>query len=385
MHRDGAVRGLYLRVSSPTSRSWVVRFMIGGKAREMGLGPYPDVSLARAREKALQARSLKAEGVDPLEAKKVALAARRAEAAKTVTFEQAAKAYIEAHRAGWGDKHGSQWSATLAAYAYPLIGDLPVAGVGVEEVLTVLRPIWNDKTETAGRVRGRVEAVLDWSRVRGYREGENPARWRGHLDHLLAARSKIQKVEHLEALPFDQLSGFIGTLRAREGVAARALEFLILTAARTGSVRGACWDEVDFRNQVWIVPAERMKGGREHRVPLSDRAAKILEALPRTGSFIFGGARSLRENAMLELLRQLNNDGVTVHGFRSVFRDWCGEHTGFPREVAEQALAHTTGNAVELSYRRGDALEKRRELMQAWASYLDPEKSDVVTPLRRRG
>ncbi|HXQ51577.1 MAG TPA: integrase arm-type DNA-binding domain-containing protein [Stellaceae bacterium] len=378
MYCDGG--GLWLRVQSPTARSWVFRYMQDRKPHEMGLGKYPEISLQRAREKAAEARRQKAEGHDPLAARASARASLRAEAAKSVTFKDAAERYIAAHRAGWRNvKHAGQWEATLATYAEPVIGALAVQDVDTGLVLKVLEPIWTRKPETASRLRGRVEAVLDWARVRGYRDGENPARWRGHLDKLLPARSKVQRVEHHAALPYDDLPGFMATLRAENGTAARALEFAILTAARTGEVIGARWREFDLEEKVWTVPGERMKAGREHRVPLSARAVEILEGLKpddrdgETGdAFVFTGigmTKPLSNMAMLMLLRRMKRDDLTAHGFRSTFRDWCAERTNFPSEVAEMALAHAVGDKVEAAYRRGDLFEKRRALADQWATF----------------
>lgn len=381
MYCDGG--GLWLRVSSPTARSWMFRYMLNRAPHEMGIGKYPEITLAEARQRAAEARRLKALGKDPLAERSAVRAALLADAAKAVTFKDAAERYIEAHRAGWRNaKHAAQWEATLATYADPILGSLAVQAIDTGLVLKVLEPIWAKKTETASRLRGRIEAVLDWAKVRGYRHGENPARWRGHLDKLLPARAKVQKVQHHAALAFDGLGKFMVALRAETGTAARALEFAILTAARTGEVIGARWSEIDLGKKIWTVPAERMKAGREHRVPLSSRAIAILKTLKPDASgdrqekeiaksFVFAGAAldtPLSNMAMLMLLRRMGQDDLTAHGFRSTFRDWCAERTSFPSEVAEMALAHSVGDKVEAAYRRGDLFEKRRALMEQWAT-----------------
>jgi integrase len=378
MHCDG--RGLYLRVSSGSSRSWAFRYMRDRKAHEVGLGPYPEISLAEARNRAGEARRLLAFGKDPLIERAALRATRAAEAASAVTFKEAAERYIDAHKAGWkNQKHAAQRGATLEKYAYPLIGELPVQAIDTGLVLKVLEPNWSVKTETATRVRGRVEAILDWAKVRGLRDGENPARWKGHLDNLLPAAAKVQKIKHHAALPFAAMHEFMLTLRAQEGVAARALEFAILTAARTGEVLQARWSEIDIVTKVWIVPANRMKAGKEHRVPLSPRAVAILEALKAAKQagdvFVFQGnspGRPLSNMAFLMLLRRMKRNELTAHGFRSTFRDWAAERTNFPSEVAEMALAHSVGDKVEAAYRRGDLFEKRRAIMTEWAAFCEP-------------
>jgi integrase len=378
--------GAYLQFSKKGTRSWLFRYKHNGKARAMGLGPFGLVSLAEAREKARQARKLLLDGIDPLDAKAAKLRQAALEAAKAVTFKQAAERYIKSHAAGWRNpKHKAQWSATLATYAYPVFGNLAVADVDTTLVLKALEPIWATKPETASRVRGRIESVLDWAKVQGLREGENPARWRGHLDQALPARSKVRKVEHHAALPYVELPAFMIDLRKREGVAARALEFAILTAARTGEVLGATWDEIDFDNRLWTIPAERMKGKRDHRVPLSDRAVELLNGMPRAegNPYVFPGAREgmpLSNMALLMMLRRMNRDDLTAHGFRSTFRDWAAETTDYPGELVEMALAHTVSSKTEAAYRRGDMLDKRRRLMDDWAGYCasEPRQGNVV-------
>lgn len=374
-HAVGGVAGLYLYVSEAGARSWVLRAMVGAKRRHLGLGGFPDVPLAQAKERARKARDEIATGVDPIAHKRAMASALRASQAAETTFQQAAEAYIEAHGESWkNSKHRSQWTNTLTTYAYPIIGSIGVQHVGQEHVLKILEPIWKSKTETAMRLRGRLEAVLDWATVRKYRTGENPARWKGHLDKLLAAPGKIQKVEHHAALAIDGMPKFMADLRNREGASARVLEFAILTAARSGEARGVTWAEIDTKAKVWTIPAERMKAGKEHRVPLSPAALKIIEAMPKVAGcdFIFpapkGGA--LSDMALTQVMRRMKVDAVP-HGFRSTFRDWAGERTHHPREVVEQALAHTLQNKVEAAYRRGDALDKRRVLMTEWEGFVN--------------
>jgi len=382
LYGDGA--GLYLLVSTQGKRSsacsWVFRYMLRRKAHSMGLGPYPEITLAHARERSLAARRLLVDGIDPLEARKAKGAQAKVDAAKAMTFKTAAEKYIAAHKAEWkNEKHAAQWGSTLATYAYPTIGGLPAVAIDTPLVMKVLEPIWSVKPETASRLRGRIEAVLNWAKVSGYRDrdGENPARWHGHLDNLLAARAKVQKVKHHAALPFDGLPNFMTALRAQEGIAARALEFAILTAMRTGEVIGATWGEINLADKIWIIPGDRMKAGREHRVPLSAGAVAILEAMLKIaengdpGTHVFPGrkrGKPLSNMAMLVLLRRMGRGDLTAHGFRSTFRDWVSEHTNVPREVAEMALAHTIGDKVEAAYRRGDLFERRRALMDQWAS-----------------
>ena len=371
----GGVAGLYLQVSPTGARSWILRVVVGGRRRDQGLGGYPDVTLAMAREKARNSRKSIEQGEDPIAQRKQAKSAAIAQQATEKTFEQAARAYIEAHGDGWKNpKHRAQWTATLQTYAFPFIGRLLVRDVGQEQVLELLQPIWRTKTETATRVRGRIESVLSWATVRGYRNGENPARWKGHLEKLLPAPGKISSVKHHRALPIDQVGAFVSALRKQEGLAAKALEFTVFTAVRTNEALGATWDEVDFDAKVWTVPAERMKGKkREHRVPLTDAVIRILEAQSTNGSeLIFPAPRGgkFSDMSMTAVLRRMAVD-ATTHGFRSTFRDWAGERTSYPRDMAEQALAHTIPNAVEAAYRRGDMLEKRRAMMQDWASFCE--------------
>jgi integrase len=371
MYHDGG--GLYLQVNAAGAKSWIYRFMLDGRAREMGLGPLIVISLAEARKRAAECRKLRLDGMDPIETRRAQRGQRKLEAGRAMTFDKCATAYIEAHKASWKNgKHAEQWRGSLRNYASPVFGSSPVSAIDLALVMKALEPIWQTKTETASRLRGRIEAVLDWATVRGYRKGENPARWRGHLDKLLPARAKIQKVEHHPALPYDEIADFTAALREQEGIAARALEFLILTAARTGEIIGVRWNELDLDDKSWIVPGARMKAGREHRVPLSAAALAILKQMEeiREGDFAFPGGKKgkpLSNMAMLELLKRMGRHDLTTHGFRSTFRDWAAERTNFPREVVEMALAHTIESKVEAAYRRGDLFQKRRQLMEAWA------------------
>jgi integrase len=397
LHAVGGVSGLYLQVLPSRDvggtlvqggRSWVLRATVGGKRRDMGLGGYPSVTLANARDRARSARDLIDQGKDPIVERKLVKSALRADAVKAITFEEAATAYMAAHEASWKNaKHREQWRNTLKGLAYPTVGKLAVQDIQVAHVLAILEPIWKDRTETASRLRGRLELVLDWATARGYREGLNPARWRGHLDKMLAAPKKLKPGGHMAALPVDQLGAFMLRLRAVGGQGARALEFAVLTAMRSGEVRGACWSEIDLVDRVWVIPGARMKMGREHRVPLSPAALKLLNAQARMGGtdLVFPSATGdpLSDRTLIAVLRRMDVD-VTVHGFRSTFRDWCGEFTNFAREVAEAALAHAVGDATEQAYRRGDALEKRRKLMDAWAGFCaKPMKTGDVTPMLR--
>jgi len=373
MYHDGG--GLYLQVSSSGTKSWIFRFTLDGRAREMGLGPVHAIPLADARKRAAECRRMRLDGIDPIEARSEHRSWKKLEAARGKTFDACAAAYLDAHNDGWRNaKHREQWRNTLSSYASPVLGSLPVQAVDLALVMKALEPIWKAKPETASRLRGRIEAVLDWAKVRGYRVGENPARWRGHLDKLLPARAKIQKVVHHPALPYSEIADFIVSLRTQEGIAACALEFLILTAARTGEIIGARWDEVDLNEKVWVVSGERMKTGREHRVPLSGPALAVFKKMKEIGEsdFVFpGGKRGkpLSNMAMLALLKRIGRNDLTAHGFRSTFRDWAAERTNFPREVVEMALAHTIENKVEAAYRRGDLFQKRRQLMEAWARF----------------
>jgi integrase len=371
-YADG--HGLYLECSDRGTKSWIFRFMLNGKARAMGLGPFPVIGLADARIKTLECRKLLLEGTDPIEARAIQRREREFDKAKEISFDACAAAYIESHKIGWKNaKHASQWVNTLATYVSPIFGSQPVQIVDTALVMRVLESIWQTKPETASRVRSRLELVLSWATTRGYREGENPARWRGHLDNLLPKRSSVKRVAHFAAMPINSVGNFMSALREQVGVAPRALEFLILCASRTGEVIGARWNEVNIKDGTWIIPSERMKAKREHRVPLAPRAIEILKEMQRKDNpeYVFpslSGDKPLSNMALLMLLRRMEI-GVTAHGFRSTFRDWAAERTNFPREVAEAALAHTLKDKVEAAYRRGDLFEKRRRLMTEWAKF----------------
>jgi integrase len=385
---DGA--GIYLKIGPTGTKSWVFKYAPPNgatvvrsdgkerrKLRSIGLGGYPDVSLAMVREKALLLRRQLLDGLDPLAERRRAAVEQAVADAKLLTFRQCAEQFVTGKEAGWTAKHAQDWTSSVRDHVYPIIGDLPVAAIDTALVHRVLQPIWNTKTETASRIRGRIESVLAWATARSYRTGDNPARWRGHLDTHLAAPAAVATIDHLAALPYEQMAAFMVELRAVDTLPARALEFLVLTAARSGEVAGATWVEIDA--DVWTVPPERMKAGREHVVPLSQAALAILAELPRTGDLIFG---KLVNNSMHRVLRSLRKT-VTVHGFRSAFSTWAGEETEFAREVIEECLAHETGNAVERAYRRGNALAKRRVVMAAWAAYCGGETpGGVVVPLR---
>ncbi len=389
LHFVGGVPGLALQVLPSGARTWVLRVTVGLKRRDMGLGGYPGVTLAGAREAARAARELIRGGVDPIEQAREARSQLRASQAAAQSFKQCAESYIKAHRAGWkSTKHAQQWENSLEQHAYPVLGDLLVRDVVLAHVMRVLEPIWTEKTETASRVRNRIELVLDWAAARGYRAKDNPARWRGHLDKLLPAPSKVAKVDHHPALPLSEVGAFMVRLRQAEGMGARALEFAILTAARSGEVRGATWAELDLDAGLWTIPAERMKAAREHRVPLSPAAVALLKALPEmAGSdFAFWAPRGgmLSDMTLSAVLRRMEVPAVP-HGFRSTFRDWTAERTSYPNELAEMALAHTIENKAEAAYRRGDMLEKRRQMMDAWAEFLaHPEVKGEVIPMGRR-
>jgi integrase len=402
MYADGG--GLWLRVDgddNSLNRRWLFRFATGeavvgaggnkrSKERQMGLGAADTVTLAEARQRAAACRKMRERGIDPIEAKRAERGAQAVAPAKTMTFERCCEAYITAHRPGWKNiKHAAQWPSTLAIYAHPVIGTLSVQAIDTTLVSKVLEqtvraerrypsgPLWTARPETASRLRGRIEAVLDWAKVRGYREGENPARWKGHLDKLLAARSKVRKVKHHPALDYHDMPAFIAELRRRVGTSAIALEFLILNASRTSEVLNARPAEIDSRTKTWVIPPERMKSGKEHRIPLSARALAIIEHMKNDGAgYIFPGQKAsapLSNMAMAELLKEMGRAEITVHGFRSTFRDWAGETTAFAHDICEAALAHSRGDQTVKAYARGDLFEKRRELMEAWAKYCDKQ------------
>jgi integrase len=383
LHHDGG--GLYLQVSigagGVVNRSWILRFMLDGRSRKMGLGTVALVGLAEARERALAARrAARIDHVDPIEARLAERAERRAAAARTMTFQEAAEAYIKAHESSWSNaRHRKQWPETMQAYCYPVLGSLSVAAIDTPLIMRVLRPLWTEKQETGARVRARTERVLNWAAAQGFRSGDNPARWRGHLENLLPKRNKARTVRHHTALPYRDLPKFLSELRQRKSIAARALEFTILTAARTSETLGATWDEIDFGAQTWTLSKSRMKAAEEHRVPLSAAALAILSALPRKSKLVFDGSRAPKGMAKV-LLRMGRTE--TVHGFRATFKTWASEQTAFSPDVVEAALAHAIGNKVERSYNRGQLLEKRRRLMDAWAQYCSTARNESkVVPI----
>ena len=363
-HTDG--RGLMLLVKPSGARSWVLRYQKGGRRRDMGLGAWPEVTLAMARDRALEARRLLEAGQDPLTER---------EKTTSVSFKTAAEALVETKRSGWRNaKHAPQWTSTLATYAFPSLGEQDVRRIETQDILAVLKPIWTEKPETASRLRQRIEAVLDYSKVIGAREGENPARWRGHLDHILPRPSKVRAVVNHPALDWREAPAFMANLAEREGFGARALAFAVLTAARSGEVRGMRWREIDAANKVWTIPAKRMKAEKEHRVPLADAALVQLGERSEPDALVFPGGkaldRQLSDMTLSAVLKRMNRSDITVHGFRSTFRDWAGETTVFPREVIEAALAHQLKDKAEAAYARGDLFEKRRNLMSSWAEFL---------------
>ncbi len=389
LHFVGGVSGLALQVLPTGGRTWVLRATIGGKRRSMGLGGYPDVTVASARETARQAREQIRAGVDPIAAKKALRSALAVAQGKAMTFKECAEAYIAAHEAGWRNaKHRQQWTNSLTTWAYPKMGNLLVSDIEPSHVMAVLDPIWRSKTETAKRLRGRIECVLAWAIGRQLRNSNNPARWKGLLQTQLPAPGKVRKVIHYEAIGLNDIGGFMKRLRELEGTGPRALEFLILTAARSGEVRGANWDEIDIANRIWTIPAERMKAGKEHRVALSNDAIKLLNALPRATdcNFLFASPRGgqLSDMALIAIMRRMKLDAVP-HGFRSTFRDWAAERTNYPRDAAEMALAHTIGDRVEAAYRRGDLFEKRIFMMTDWAAFCAKVESADVIPLQMTG
>lgn len=400
-HAVGGVAGLLLQVTDTGARSWILRASIAGKRREMGLGAFPDVSLSSARERARAMRSKIAEGVDVLAERRAA----RASLSSVLTFKEAARRLIAAKEHEWKNpKHKDQWISTLRTYAEPKLGALPVEAIELRHVEAVLSPIWKDKTETASRLRSRIEAVLDWATVSGYRSGDNPARWKGNLEHVLAKPGKVKKKQNHPALPFVDMPRFMEALRQREG-SARALEFAILTATRSNEVRGAAWDEIDLDAKTWTIPAERMKAAREHVVPLSAPAIRLIKSLPRFAGtdLMFPGERGgqlsdMTLSKLIKLMHKADTEAGGVgfmdpkqgrlavpHGFRSSFRDWAAERTNYPRDVAEMALAHTIGDKVEAAYRRGDLFTKRTKMMADWAKFIETMPAvGNVTPIRRK-
>lgn len=381
IHFVGGVAGLAINVTKSGGRSWILRYQVGGKRRDKGLGGYPDVTLAEAKEAARAARAKITQGIDPIEDARALRSKMIASQVSAITFSQAAKQYIDAHEDSWRNvKHAQQWRNTIQTYADPIIGKMLIRDVELPQILKVLEPIWRTKTETASRLRGRIESVFAWAIARGYRTNSNPAQWKGLLDTLLPAPSKITKTDHHRALPYTKLPEFMKSLNEQQGVGARALEFTILTACRSGEVRGAKWNEINLANGVWTVPADRMKAGKEHRVPLSDAALSLIKAQKEFAfcNYVFPSShrakasdfegKPLSDMTLSAVLRRMNVSAVP-HGFRSTFRDWCAEQTDYPRDVAEMALAHAIGNKVEAAYRRGDLFDKRKLLMQDWARF----------------
>ena len=397
----GGVAGLHLKISETGAKSWILRVMVASKRRDLGLGSFADVTVEEAREAARQQRLKIKDGADPVADKQATRAAAIAARASATTFQEAAAKYIAANEAGWkSTKHAAQWGATLETYAFPVFGQMDVKGIETNHVLTVLEPIWATKTETASRVRGRIESVLDWAKVRGFRSGENPARWKGHLDHILPPPKKVAKVKHHAALPYQEVGAFMAALRSSEGMGAWALEFAILTACRSGEVRGATWSEIDEKAGVWIIPATRMKAGKEHRVPLSPAAMKLIKALPKMAGtdLVFPNAQNkqLSDMTLTAVIKRMHESStkaggngwkdstgevITAHGFRSTFRDWAGECTNHPREVVEHALAHQLKDKAEAAYARTDLLAKRLKLMSDWANVCAKTAPATVTPL----
>ena len=395
-YADGG--NLYLQVRPSTrkietdsiTKSWIFRYSRFGKDTWLGLGPYPDVTLSEARDLATRERKKIRQGIDPLTDKRARQIAARTAHENMLTFAECAELYIESQAPGWSNpKHIEQWRSTLTNLAGPIIGHLPVDQINTALIMRCLEPIWTTKTETASRLRGRMESVLDWSTVRGYRKGDNPARWRGHLDKLLPRPSQVARVKHHAALPFTDIGALMRRIRTESGVASRALEFTILTAARTNEVVQAEWSEFDLGRKTWVISAERMKSNREHRVPLSIAAIETLEAVTgRDRTYVFPGHKRhshLSNAAMMKALKRLNQTSITVHGFRSTFRDWCAESTNYPSDVAEMALAHVVKDKTEAAYRRGDLFEKRARLMVDWAQYCSkPSQPAAVVPIRQQ-
>ncbi len=387
MYADGG--SLYLQVTASKdglrfNRSWIFRYRVNGRLRDMGLGSVDTLSLSEARERAREQRKQRLDGIDPIDARRALVAP----AVNLMTFDEAAAEVIKSKEDTWTNAiHAGQWRDTLKTYCTPIVGSKPVRDITTADVTKILDSMWKEMPETANRVRGRIEAILDWAKVRGLRDGENPARWRGHLDHIYPAvtaakaakRARTGSNEHHAALPYESIGKFMAALRATEGADARGLEFAILTAARTNEVLGARWSEIDQAEKVWVVPASRMKAGKEHRVPLSDRALAIVKAANRNGEYVFGdGDRQLPRVTFARVLARMGHDDVTPHGFRSTFRDWAGNVSSFPRELIETALAHAIGDKAEQAYRRRDALEKRRKLMDAWAAYAGRSQSTAT-------
>ncbi|MEX2326666.1 MAG: integrase arm-type DNA-binding domain-containing protein [Pseudomonadales bacterium] len=369
----GGVAGLQLRIAPSGAKYFILRIRFGGKRRDIGIGPFPEISVTVARSRAAEIKDKIRQGVDPLIERKL-FKADLANAAPT--FDQCAERYITSKEVEFKNpKHVKQWRSTLSTYASPVIGPLPVDRVELSHILKILKPIWTLKTETGSRLRGRIEKVLSYASASGHRQGDNPARWTGNLDAILPQPSKVRKVQHHRALPIDAMPQFMAALRQKEGIAARALEFLVLTAARSGEVRGASWNEIDLTAKTWTIPGERMKAQMQHTVPLSPAAIAILKDLPRTHELIFPAPRgkALSDVSLSAVCRRMAID-ATPHGFRSTFRDWCSERTDYPRDVAEMSLAHAIGDRVEAAYRRGDLLGKRKKMMKEWSDFVGTGK-----------
>jgi integrase len=391
MYADGG--SLYLRVAEGGSKQWIFRYVTNGRMRDMGIGPAHILTLAEAREKAREANKLRLEGIDPIAHKHARRAALQAADAKAMTFKQCAEAFIKDNDRGWTNaKHRYDWAASLTMYVYPTLGNLSVAAIDTPLVLKVIKPLWERVPETARRVRGRIEAVMGWATVHHYRTGDNPARWQGHLEHALPSRTDIAPVQHYAALPYDAVPAFMGKLEGKGNVSAACLRFIVLTAARRSEATEATWDEIDLENRVWTVPAARMKAGKKHQVPLSAAALAVLKDMAevRTSEYVFAGnaaGRPVHGHSVVGLAKRVAGIDLTLHGFRSSFRDWCSELTNFKGEVAEMALAHAIPSSVEAAYRRGDLFEKRRKLMDAWAAYcakVETDAGEVVALARAR-
>jgi len=387
MYADGG--GLYLRVAEGGSKQWIFRYVANGRLRDMGIGPCHTFTLAEARERATEQRKLRLSGIDPIAHKRAQQGAAAAESARAMTFRQCAIGFMRDNEKKWTHpKHRQAWETTLTKYVNPKLGELPVGLIDTPLVLEVIKPLWARIPETASRLRGRIESVLGWATVHGYRSGDNPARWEKHLDQALPARAEVAKKEHHAALPYTQVAAFMGKLRQDSSVMARCLEFITLTACRLGEATGATWDEIDFEARTWMIPADRMKAGKEHKVPLSGAAIALLKdmAAIRHSDYIFPGykhGRPLGHNGLWVVAKRAGGADITVHGLRSTFRDWAAELTNYPNHVVEQALAHAIPNAVEAAYRRGDLFEKRRRLMDAWAEFCGkPQGSGKVVALR---
>ena len=387
LHAVGGVSGLMLQVTQTGGRSWILRTMVGRKRRDIGLGGYGDVTLSQARERAREAKEQINQGIDPVAERKAARNALMTAQAKDLSFKDAA---IKCHQSKASEyrnaKHRQDWIRSLELYAFDKIGRLPVGQIELPHVLAVLEPIWQTRTETATRVRQRMEAVLAWATVSGYRSGDNPARWSGNLDAVLPKPNKIKKVKHQRALPWQDVPQFMADLREMEGMSARALEFAILTASRSGEVRKAAWEEIDLDAKVWTIPAERMKAGKVHRVPLSPEAVKLLKGLPRLGAYVFEAPRGghLSDMSLSAVTRRMGVDAVP-HGFRSSFKDWARTSTAYPDEVSELALAHVNSDATRAAYARDELLPQRARLMRDWARYLaKPQNKGDVVPIKGR-